>query len=459
MSKKLRFYLLALMCFSLLISCKSDDEYTPIAIDLEADFVEVFQNVSIDIDVLANDEGIPNAGLLLVADSPNANLVIIDNSTPNNLEDDLVRYEPDGIFVGEETIAYTICDGSGDNCVSSTIMIKVLPVSPVAFDLASMPYPKLSDYNFYKGDMSNLEPVFGLVPYEPINSLFSDYAHKKRFIWMPSGVRASFNEDYKPLDFPEGTLLVKNFFYDNVLPANSRRIIETRVMIRRDSNWVFASYVWNEEQSEALFDLNGSFTNVQWLENGEPKEVNYRIPSEPECFTCHKDLTESTSIGLKPQNLNKDYLYKDGNENQLQKLIDVRYLEDNIPTQINTVGNWKDESLSLENRVRSYVDINCAHCHSEWGHCDYRPLRLAYFQNDDVSNMGVCIPADTQLFINNTLLETLIEPQEPEESIVFFRITSTAEEYRMPLLGRTINHDEGISLVEAWINSLDSGCN
>ena len=51
-------------------------------------------------------------------------------------------------------------------------------VSPVVLDLASVPYQTLSEYNFFEGTMSDLEPVYGVVPYELINKLFSDYAKK-----------------------------------------------------------------------------------------------------------------------------------------------------------------------------------------------------------------------------------------------------------------------------------------
>ena len=164
------------------------------------------------------------------------------------------------------------------------------PISPVTVDLTQVPYPNLSEYHFFEGEMKNQIPSLNVTPYEPISSLFSDYAHKKRFVWMPEGTKATYNGDGKLLELPVGAVLIKNFYYENVLPSNTTRIIETRLMIRKSTGWIFAEYVWNDEQTEAFYDLSGSFTSVTWTqENGTPKTVsNYRIPSETECFVCHK---------------------------------------------------------------------------------------------------------------------------------------------------------------------------
>ena len=90
--------------------------------------------------------------------------------------------------------------------------------------------------------MKNLAPVYGVVPYELSSPLFSDYAHKKRFIWMPAGVSATYVADNKILDFPVGTVLIKTFYYTTIQPGNVTKIIETRLMIRKDDGWKFYEY-------------------------------------------------------------------------------------------------------------------------------------------------------------------------------------------------------------------------
>ena len=325
----------------------------------------------------------------------------------------------------------------------------------VNVDLAAVPYNTLSEYQFFDGDMADQLPAEGVLPYKPASALFTDYAKKKRFIWMPDGVKASYVADGELLDMPTGTVLIKTFYYDNVQPSGNTKIIETRVMIKKATEWIFAEYVWNEAQTEAHLDMLGSNVQIDWLQDGSPLSSDYRIPSDTECMICHKSNNTPIPIGIKPQNLNVDYDYGDGPENQLQYLISQNYLENSLPLSINTVVNYKDESEPLEKRVRSYLDINCAHCHQEGSHCDYRPLRLAYSETMLSENMGVCVEPDE--FISSALTH-LIAPSNTERSVLFYRLQSTQQNERMPLLGRSIVHTEGVQLIEDYINTLTDIC-
>src|SRR5262245_27073689 len=67
--------------------------------------------------------------------------------------------------------------------------------SPVNFDPALVPYDSLSTYSFFAGAMADLQPAAGLLPYAPITPLFSDGAHKSRFVWMPEGASAHYVSD------------------------------------------------------------------------------------------------------------------------------------------------------------------------------------------------------------------------------------------------------------------------
>lgn len=344
-----------------------------------------------------------------------------------------------------------------------------VPVSPVTVDLTQVPYPKLSDYKFFEGDMKNQIPSLNVLPYEPASSLFSDYAHKKRFVWMPQGTKATYSADNKILELPVGAALIKTFYYENVqniTPVGGTRIIETRVMIRKTTGWIFADYVWNNEQTEAYFSLAGSYTEISWKdENNVIKSTNYRIPTEVQCIICHKnkevigttEIDTYIPIGIKPQNLNFNYSYATETKNQLSKWVDQGYLENNftLPAAENTVINYNDTSKPLELRVRSYLDSNCSHCHAENRHCDYRPMRFPFSLTGGANgqtNMGVCV--DTQDYSFAPALTKIIKPGNVNRSMLFYRINTTDEGFRMPLHGRTVIHEEGVALFEQWINSL-----
>jgi len=449
-------YSLFLFILLSVFSCGTDDNITPLNIGTNPDSVTIAQNSQIDVFIFSNDSNIPSSGQLTVSNPTKGNAVIMDsNNSPNNPSDDIIHYSVNPNEIGSDSFQYTICNASG-NCKTETINITITSNSNVVFNLENMPFQTLSEYQLFEGNLKNLEPGFGVIPYTLNSSLFTDYAKKKRFIWMPNNTKAAYISDDVPLNFPVGTILIKNFYYDNVLPNNETRIIETRLMIRKNEGWVFANYVWNTEQAEASLDMDGSFVDLEWQDDTEVKSLQYRIPAGPECHTCHKVMEIARPIGPKPRNLNLIYNYGTGARNQLEKLVDLGYLENSLPNNIDVLPNYNDTNESLDLRVRSYLDVNCAHCHSEETHCAYRPMRFDFTDTQDNTNIGVCVDPDTDLGLD---LGHIVEPGDARNSVLHFRLSSTEPSYRMPLMGRVTVHTEGVQLIEDWINSLNNDCN
>ena len=330
------------------------------------------------------------------------------------------------------------------------------PSSPVSFDLAQVPYDSLSNYGFFQGALADLQPSGGVLPFAPINALFSDYAHKSRFVWMPQGVSATYESDSSALVFPDGAVLIKTFFYDHVQPDDGRRILETRLLFRRNGSWEFADYIWNEEMTEAVYDMGGRNVPLSFTDDaGTPHDVIYRIPTETECLTCHRKANAPVPIGAKPQNLNSTFTYADGPMNQLDKWTAQGYLGGGLPSTINTVADWTDTSLPLNDRVRGYVDINCSHCHTDGRYCDYRPMRFSWTQTTDPAMLGVCVPPHQPLL---PIHSHIVKPGNLEKSLLYYRMDSDLDGIRMPLLGRTLIHEEARQLFEDWILSLTEVC-
>jgi uncharacterized repeat protein (TIGR03806 family) len=346
-----------------------------------------------------------------------------------------------------------------DACTKDAPEPEPSPVVPgsagVFINLDSVPYANLSEYRFFTGDMKNNTPNEGVIQYQPASGLFTDYAHKKRFIWVPPGLRGTYIADNKIIDFPVGTAIIKTFYYDQVQTGGVTRLIETRVMILKQTGWIFAEYVWNDAQTEATLSMNGSFVSLAWDEDGIPKSTNYRIPSSTECLICHKSNNTPFPVGIKPQNLNNDFSYPSGTVNQLQYFISKGILENNLPSNIVSTIDYHDTTQTLKLRLRSYLDINCSHCHQENSHCDYRPLRLAFSETTDPVNLGQCVTPD-DVFDPN--LSNIILPGNYNKSMMHFRLNSVDESNRMPLLGRTLVDEAAVKLLRDYITSI-SNCN
>ena len=117
-------------------------------------------------------------------------------------------------------------------------------------DYSSNYKQKLSEYNFYKGELADLIPNENVFPYTLNTPLFTNYAFKKRFIFLPQGKKMTYNSE-AVFDFEEGTIIAKNFYYpkDFRIPEGENKIIETRLLIREKNVWTPLNYVWNDKQN------------------------------------------------------------------------------------------------------------------------------------------------------------------------------------------------------------------
>jgi uncharacterized repeat protein (TIGR03806 family) len=339
--------------------------------------------------------------------------------------------------------------------LEETLPNGALGTNKVDFDLEQVPYSTLSAYGFFQGKMALMKPAEGVLPFEPISALFTDEAKKARFVWMPPGVRASYNGDHDVLNFPDGAMLLKNFYYDNAQPGGQRRLIETRMLFKRAGQWEIYNYVWNSAQTEAFLDQVGSTVPVSWIdEEGITRNIQYRIPSLVECQSCHRKSGLNTPIGPEPQNLNSDKWYASGRENQLKQWVRQGYLEPGYPKNITTVVDWKDPSQDIDLRARSYLDINCAHCHDEGRSCSYRAIRLGFDRTDDPVNLGVCVVPEEPV----SPFSHIVARGNVGRSVLHFRLTTDDEALRMPLIGRSIVDEEGVAMIEEWITSQGPPC-
>src|SRR5688500_7391933 len=125
------------------------------------------------------------------------------------------------------------------------VLILSVLVITVLVNLALMPKvgdpvferkQKLSEYNFFTGRLAGLQPVASVIPYDINSVLFSNYAEKLRFIKLPDGSKANYKKA-GALDFPKGTVIIKNFYYENDFrkPGEGRRIIETRLLVHEEN--------------------------------------------------------------------------------------------------------------------------------------------------------------------------------------------------------------------------------
>jgi uncharacterized repeat protein (TIGR03806 family) len=314
--------------------------------------------------------------------------------------------------------------------------------------LAEDPAPKLSDYGLF-ADASGRTLAEGVVAYDLVNALFSDHASKHRAVYVPKGKSAAYSGD-GPFDFPVGSVLIKTFAFapDMREPAKDERYIETRLLIRKEEGWVAYPYIWNTEQTEAVYSPVGGKKVIQTIApDGEALSINYAVPNRNQCKECHSRDDEFVVIGPTARNLN--HVGPHG----VAQLADweTRGILTGLPADAPAAPPAQGEA-PLEERARAWLDINCAHCHRAQGGASNSGLFLAWNETNPTGWGIHKRPTAAGRGSGDNLF--VIEPGHPEQSILLHRMESVEPGVMMPELGRTVVDPKGVALIRAWIASM-----
>jgi uncharacterized repeat protein (TIGR03806 family) len=285
------------------------------------------------------------------------------------------------------------------------------------------------------------QPASGLIPYAPNAPFWSDGAVKERWMGLPDGKLITVGAD-GDWDFPNGTVLMKNFRLDN-------RLIETRLFMRHpDGVWAGYSYEWNAEQTDATLVRGGKKVTIG--------EHTWNYPSEAQCLQCHTEAAGNT-LGLETKQLASiiNYPQTGRDANQLVTLNEIKMLTPAMSHPADEVPypNPTGTAGTLTERARAYLHENCSQCHRPNGgstaNMDLRySTALAQTKACDVApDLGDLGIADARL----------IAPGAAARSVLIARM-SRRDEHGMPPIGSAKPDTAGAALLTEWVNSLTS-CN
>ncbi len=327
----------------------------------------------------------------------------------------------------------------------------------VTVDPAAGPARKISEYNLFK-DPAKQIPNDGVVPYDVNSPLFSDYSNKHRFVYVPNGTQAKY-DPREPFAFPVGSVIIKTFGYLHDIRDASKgeRIIETRLLIHTNDGWIGNSYYWNEDVTEAVLKVAGTTTDVEWIHyDGSTRTNNYIVPNANQCKACHEQAGKLMPLGPKARNLNRDFVYPSGPDNQLKHWTKLGILAGAPadPADALRLAHWPDPSTgSLDDRARAYLENNCMHCHNPNGPGNTTGLDLTFDQSDPLK-FGVMKPPVAAGRGAGTAHFDIV-PGKPEESILIYRLDSTDPGVMMPELPRRLIDEEAVQMLRDWIAGMD----
>ena len=333
-------------------------------------------------------------------------------------------------------------------------------------------YPSTLTESGFFADLSDLTAQPGSVDYTPNLRFWSDFAEKKRwFLLKDSTDTVGYSQD-NPWSFPDGMIWAKHFdmptewetftriingvnVTDRRPTATSpRRRLETRFIIKNAGGAYGVSYRWENinggSQAEAnLADNNGENFNVDITVDSAPSSVTWQIPSRSACLICHTPQA-GHALSFNTRQLNAPGNIGGAPGNFIDLLDIAGYItgpgggSSGLPRHLRP----DETQYSLEARVRSYLDVNCAYCHRSGG------TGAGVWDG-----RGHLTLTQTGL-INGPLVETpvnpgdlLVIPGNVNGSVVYNRAAAANGYSRMPPLATTEIDLEAAQLIADWIAS------
>jgi putative heme-binding domain-containing protein len=305
-------------------------------------------------------------------------------------------------------------------------------------------------------------PAPGVLPFSINAAQWLDHATAERLIALPGfGTVRMYRER---IDQPGTTLNVKYHYpKDGVLvrtlslemecgnPA-SRRRLETQLLHFDGGAWHGYSYEWNDEQTDAvLLDARGKdriFEVKDVKAPGGRRKQRWHFPGRAECLRCHNPWADYTLAFTLPQ------LQKADQDAALERQGILQVMPDpeapgKRPALPTPLADPYDSSAGLDRRARSYLHVNCAHCH-QFGAGGTADIELRYDVDLDHTKTLEVRPVQGTFAIPNA---QIVAPADPYRSLLYYRMAKLGTG-RMPHIGSEIVDERGLRLIHDWIRRL-----
>lgn len=305
--------------------------------------------------------------------------------------------------------------------------------------------PKLLSQTGAFTDTATLTASPSLVPYDVISPLWTDGAAKQRWISLPEGSHVTYRQN-AAWEFPVGTVLVKHFALPNDERDPSKvKPIETRFFVHGEGDiWYGVTYKWNDAGTDAELLTKREDRPVKiTAKDGRTRTQRWTYPGRSDCHTCHTQESGS-ALGLRSHQFTIDQLVAWNDRGLFGDTFGNRNPE-TLPRAVSP----NDPHASLDLRVKSYLDANCAHCHHPGG----------VAANFDASFNSVL---SSQKLVNGMVnrpftgaSDRVVVPGVPKHSLLHVRSSAIGAK-QMPPIGKNVTDTRAAALIEDWIRSLDA---
>jgi putative heme-binding domain-containing protein len=306
----------------------------------------------------------------------------------------------------------------------------------------------------------------GVYPFEINAQRWVDGATAERFLAIPGTGSAQLYDEFRRIeaDFfgsylfpPAGTVLGETFTLETKHgdPA-SRRRLETQILHYDGRHWHGYSYLWNEAGTDAeLVSARGADLKVDVIDPklpGGKHRQTWHVPSRTECMVCHNPWS-GYALAFTPLQLQRDVLIGASKVPQIDYLRDLGLVElkqnarSKLPTPL--ADPHDSAAAPLDARARSYLHVNCSHCH-QFGAGGSVDIELRYTEAIDRTKTIGVPPVQGTFGIDDA---KIITPGDPFRSTLYYRMAKMGRG-RMPHIGSEIVDEPGVRLMHDWIRTL-----
>jgi hypothetical protein len=159
-------------------------------------------------------------------------------------------------------------------------------------------------------------------------------------------------------------------------------------------------------------------------------------------------------LGVNTAQMNREFDYGAGHgkKNQLDYLNEIGLFTKPLPetpAKLAKLSNYHDDSQSVDDRARSYLQSNCSHCHRKWGggNAEFQLLNTLSLADTGTINerpgQGKFNLADPRILV----------PGDPDRSLLHFRMNKLGLG-RMPHIASSIRDEKAVKLIRKWITEM-----
>ena len=289
-------------------------------------------------------------------------------------------------------------------------------------------------------------------PFTPQYPLWTDGAAKSRWLRLPAGARIDAHDPDR-WEFPVGTRFWKEFTF-------AGRRVETRLVWRsREDVWTYATYVWNDAQTEATLAPAEGIVGAAEIAPGR----RHAIPSREDCRACHEPESAPV-LGFSALQLSTDRDPLAPHAEPLREgMLTVQTLLDEQRLERPASILARAPRIPGDPRTRAvlgYLTANCGHCHNDASTVATVafPLRVpAYASPADVDRIVAALRAHRtrwDLPHHAPGTTTVLRPGAPNLSALFVRMRSRRPSSQMPPIGSVVEDPAALDLIGSWIADL-----